>query len=201
MTRVGSDAAERRSLRRTMRDRRRALAPEQRRDAEAAIVRAIGSLAAYARARAIGTFAAFDGEPSLDALVRAARGTGKRFYLPVLRGDTMRFARLATEAKMRRNSFGILEPETLEPIDARRLDVVLTPLVACDGRGTRLGVGGGYYDRCFAFLARRSFWRRPKLVGAAYSFQRIEHIERMPWDVPLWALATEHGVERFCEPA
>lgn len=160
-------------------------------------MRAIGTLGAYRRARAIATYAAFDGEPSLTALVRAARGTGRRFYVPVLRGGTMRFARLDPGTGMRRNFFGILEPVTLEPIDPRRLDLVLTPLVACDSNGTRIGVGRGYYDRCFEFLARRGVWHHPKLVGVGYSFQHVEQLERMPWDVPLWALATERGIRRF----
>lgn len=197
VTQAESIAAERRTLRRELRNRRRALTGAERSAAEAGIVRAIGALGAYRRARAVATYAAFDGEPSLAALAHAARGTGRRFYVPVLRGGGMQFARLDAGGPVRRNFFGIDEPVTRELIDPRRLDLVLTPLVACDAAGTRIGVGRGYYDRCFEFLARRSVWRHPKLVGVGFSFQQVEHLERMPWDVPLWGLATERGTRIF----
>ena len=62
------------------------------------------------------------------------------------------------------------EPRLL--VDPRSLDLVLTPLVAFDRRGTRVGVGAGYYDRCFRFLRLREIWRKPKLVGCAYQLQQ-----------------------------
>ena len=56
---------------------------------------------------------------------------------------------------------------------------------------SRLGMGGGYYDRTFAFLTRRSRWQKPRLLGAAYEFQRVERLEHEPWDVPLAGVATD----------
>jgi 5-formyltetrahydrofolate cyclo-ligase len=58
----------------------------------------------------------------------------------------------------------------------------------------RLGMGGGYYDRTFAFLNRRTSWRAPRLIGIAYSFQRVTHIEPAPHDVRLDAVVTEEGL-------
>ena len=98
---------------------------------------------------------------------------------------------------MDRNIFGILEPERKPRIDARRLDLVLTPLVAFDDRGVRIGVGRGYYDRCFAFLNRRRHWRRPKLVGVAYERQHVRELARASWDVPLWGAVTEAEYRQF----
>ncbi|HCI12149.1 MAG TPA: 5-formyltetrahydrofolate cyclo-ligase, partial [Alcanivorax sp.] len=40
------------------------------------------------------------------------------------------------------------------------------PLVGFDDRGHRLGMGGGFYDRALADLARRP--RRPRLIGVAF---------------------------------
>jgi 5-formyltetrahydrofolate cyclo-ligase len=84
-----------------------------------------------------------------------------------------------------------------DPIDVRRLDLVLTPLVAFDDRGVRIGVGRGYYDRCFRFLRGRSTWKRPKLLAVAYELQHLPVIEENVWDVPLWGAVTEAGVRRF----
>ncbi|MGD8594123.1 MAG: 5-formyltetrahydrofolate cyclo-ligase, partial [Gammaproteobacteria bacterium] len=72
----------------------------------------------------------------------------------------------------------------------RRLNLVLTPLVAFDARGNRLGMGGGYYDRTFAYLRHQHRWRRPRLAGIAYDFQQVDRLERSSWDVPLSTIAT-----------
>ena len=99
---------------------------------------------------------------------------------------------------MRRNRYGLLEPDRDCPrLDRpRRLEAVFVPLVAVDPSGTRLGMGAGFYDRYFAFRQSGSGWRRPRLIGLAYDFQRVDRIERAPWDVPLDAVLTEAGVFR-----
>ena len=53
------------------------------------------------------------------------------------------------------NAYGIFEPvfDSNKTIPTWDLDIVLMPLVACDENGSRLGMGGGYYDRSFAFLS------------------------------------------------
>ena len=82
-------------------------------------------------------------------------------------------------------------------IDIRRLDLVLMPLVGFDSTGSRLGMGGGFYDRSFAFLRRRQKWRKPNLIGAAFDCQKVEQIDGQSWDVPLSGVMTESGVELF----
>jgi 5-formyltetrahydrofolate cyclo-ligase len=142
-------------------------------------------------------FLAFDGEPSLAPLLDVARLRGKRLYAPVLDGMTMTFRELKSSAALEANFFGILEPELGVAIDARELDLVLTPLVAFDDHGVRIGVGRGYYDRCFRFLRSRKHWRRPKLFGVAYELQRVAPLGAHLWDVPLYGAVTETGVRRF----
>ena len=58
-------------------------------------------------------------------------------------------------------------------------------------------MGGGYYDRTFAFARTSPATRRPRLVGVAYELQRLTLIERAAWDVPIDAVVTEAGVYRF----
>lgn len=187
----------RRVLRQTMRARRRAIDPIERLALDRALIRNILSFAPYRRARRIALYLAFDGEPDLSRLIATAHRQGKKLYVPTLRGDTMRFVRLLPDVAFGKNFFGILEPPTRETLDAQRLDLVLTPLVACDRLGTRIGVGRGYYDRCFAFLRERHTWIRPKLAGVAYDFQRLPQLERQAWDIPLWGLITEKSAQIF----
>jgi 5-formyltetrahydrofolate cyclo-ligase len=97
---------------------------------------------------------------------------------------------------LKRNRLGIPEPRTGETLGARWLDVVFLPLVGFDAQGVRLGTGGGYYDRAFAFRRRRSAWHVPRLVGLAYAFQQVERIAPAPHDVLLDAVVTDEGIIR-----
>jgi 5-formyltetrahydrofolate cyclo-ligase len=195
---IESDLRKRRqALRREMRARRRALSPEERIRADRALRTHVRSLPAFRAARRIGVYIAFDGEPDLGPLITCVASRTKRFFVPVLRGADMHFAALVHDAHLARNFFGILEPSAGEAVDARTLDLVLTPLVAFDARGARLGVGRGYYDRRFAFLRARKRWLKPKLLGIGYALQEVPSLEMRPWDVPLWAIVTENGV-RVC---
>ena len=191
------DAAARRQLRLTLRAKRRALPAPARAVADRAIQANIRRLPEFHGARRVAVFLAFDGEPSLAPLLDAARRRGKRLYAPVLDGMRMTFRELRSSGALATNFFGILEPELGAAIDARELDLVLTPLVAFDERGVRIGVGRGYYDRCFRFLRGRTRWRRPKLFGVAYELQRVADLRSHAWDVPLYGAVTETGVRRF----
>ena len=89
------------------------------------------------------------------------------------------------------NRYGIPEPDVrpsslLSPED---MDLVVLPLVGFDLAGNRLGMGAGWYDRSFAF--RRTRPAPPWLVGAAFSHQQSEALDRQAWDVPVDAVCTE----------
>jgi 5-formyltetrahydrofolate cyclo-ligase len=191
-------ATERADLRRQLRQRRRQFDATARAQADREILRRIVALPAFRAAHRLGVYFAFDGEPSLASLMSVAEKSGKALYAPVITGTTMHFARI--RGPLAANRFGISEPLQGASCDARRLDLVLTPLVAFDDLGTRIGVGRGYYDRAFAFLLRRMVWRRPRLLGIAYEFQRVPRLERSAWDVPLWGAVTERRTLRFDTP-
>jgi 5-formyltetrahydrofolate cyclo-ligase len=191
--------AERRQLRQRIRAARRELHPKARTAADRAIVSHILRLPEFHSARRIALFLTFDGEPSTHDVIAAAAARRKRVYAPVITDTTMHFAELDISMALATNFFGILEPHGPR-IDARELDLVLTPLVAFDDRGVRVGVGRGYYDRCFRFLLNRRQWRHPKLFGMAYELQRAPRLVRQPWDVLLAGAVTEAGVQRFGGP-
>ena len=65
------------------------------------------------------------------------------------------------------------------------------PLLAFDGRGNRLGTGGGWYDTTFSFLREQPRPARPLLVGVAYAFQQVDALPAESWDVPLDYVATD----------
>jgi len=94
----------------------------------------------------------------------------------------------------RRNRLGILEPIGGRTLSPRHFDIVFLPILGFDAQGVRLGTGGGYYDRAFAFRRWRTAWHAPRLIGVAYAFQQVESIGAAPHDVLLDAVVTERGI-------
>lgn len=66
-------------------------------------------------------------------------------------------------------------------------DLIVTPLLAFDAFGQRLGQGGGYYDRTFA--ARPDAAR----VGLAWSGQELDRLPAEAHDIPLHGVLSEVG--------
>lgn len=178
-----------RSLRRRLRSRRRALsAAEQGHHAEL-ICRHLFASALPLRS-GVAAYAAFDGEPDIWPFIARHR----RCALPVVESATrMAFRAWRPGAPLRRNRFGIAEPAAGRPVHPLSLSVALTPLVAFDDAGNRLGMGAGHYDRRFGRA------RRPALVGVAHDLQRVQALPRRDWDVPLDAVVTESGWRCFSQ--
>ena len=146
------------------------------------------------RSKRIATYVAADGEMDPMPLVESLWSAGKQVYLPVLvpfSQQKLWFARFNRGDMLACNRYGIPEPVRRCLIKPCALDLVLTPLVAFDIKGHRIGMGGGFYDRTFAFLRRRQYWQKPDLLGLAYEFQKQDAIKPNSWDVSLHAIATE----------
>ena len=186
-----------RSLRQQIRARRRALTDAERNAASQRLCTQIQTLDVFQNAQHIAGFLPFDGEIDPTAALKTARSMGKQTYLPVLLGKQrpMLFAPYTEASTFKKNWFNIPEPDVAQEdmIAPEQLDLVLTPLVAFDETGTRLGVGGGFYDRSFAFLlSEPRISKRTVLLGLAYELQKTTTpLPRRDWDVPLDAIITE----------
>ncbi|MBI6976799.1 5-formyltetrahydrofolate cyclo-ligase [Pseudomonas lactis] len=183
-------------LRRMLRKARRALTPSEQRQAAHGLYRQLAQHPLFRRAKHISLYLPTDGEIDPRLLLRAAQRRGKATYLPVLSAwprTKMVFQRVRPGDKLLPNRFRILEPR----VNARRqrqvwaLDLVLLPLVGFDDLGGRLGMGGGFYDRSLAYLARRQSWRKPTLLGLAHECQKVERLAQASWDVPLVGTVTD----------
>ena len=137
-------------------------------------------------------------EVDLETWIRSAWELGKNLAAPVVgkaKGQ-MSFFPLATDTPIYRGRFALREPYVesgAQPIDPTCFDAVLVPLLGFDSRGHRLGMGGGYYDRCFADQTTR-----PWIIGIAYDVQMADKIlPSEPWDVALDTVVTETGFRHF----
>lgn len=181
----------RQEIRQKIRQQRRALSDsEQHIFAQQAALRML-AYEPVINAATVAVFLSFDGELDTQPLIRALWQAGKAVYLPVLhpfsKGNLL-FLRYEHSSKLVMNRLKILEPKLdvrhVLPLD--ELDVLITPLVAFDEQGQRLGMGGGFYDRTLQNWLQHGMWP----VGYAHDCQQVTSLPVEQWDIPLPAVVT-----------
>lgn len=180
-------------LRKQLLAQRRALAPPRRRSLDALICgQVLQTLTETTHPnQAVAMFQAHGGEPDLRPVMQVLLDSGRKVYLPVLAGQALSFHRFNPACPMQPNRFGILEPADQPSIAVLDLDWVLMPLVGFASNGTRLGMGGGFYDRTFGGLGSDSMG--PIKAGVAYAMQQTDALPSEPWDVPMDVIISDRG--------
>lgn len=183
------------TIRKQLRNIRRGLSRRERDIAARQAAERASRLRQFLNADRIALYRGVDGELCPLPLVETALSLGKTVCLPVLHpfiGGRLVFCRWQPGEAMRRNRFGIEEPipTARNIIRPSHLDLVVMPLLGFDADCHRIGMGGGFYDRTFAFKQQRRFLKSPYLLGFAHERQRLQQIEQRPWDVPLDAVVT-----------
>ena len=167
---------------RTLSDGDRALLEEQ-------LARHLTSLCADARV--VGGYAPLGSEISPLVAMEEARAIGRIVAFPAFDHPAKPF-RFRAGDPLEAGPFGIMQPKVRTPVVEP--DLVLVPLIAIDGLGTRLGRGKGHYDRALIRLKKSG----ARLVGVGWPLQRLtETIPADAWDIPLDAFASPSGLEIF----
>lgn len=133
-----------------------------------------------------------DGRPLLAALAKA----GRKICLPRMetRGGPARFLVWRAGEALKADAFGVPSPPPTGPELAPRL--ILTPLLAFDRAGNRLGQGGGHYDRIISLYRAHG----AVAVGLAYAEQEMEVVPTGPHDAQLdWIVTPKEAIRRRVE--
>lgn len=155
----------------------------------------------------IAGYLATDGEIPLQKSFEKLRNRGLKTYVPVIRNGILKFALLTPVTSLHAGKYGIAVPvcDEADLLEPETIDIVLTPLLAFDATGNRLGMGGGYYDRTFAYQhpdsndAADADTRISEqlFIGVAHAFQKVDHVPIESWDVPLQYAVTDQDIYEF----
>ncbi|MEU0952453.1 5-formyltetrahydrofolate cyclo-ligase [Streptomyces niveus] len=192
------------ALRRELLAARRLLSEEDVRDASAVLAGRALDLPELAEAGTVAAYVSVGREPGTRALLDALRERGVRVLLPVLLPDNdLDWAAYDGAERLVRAGRGLLEPDgprlgVRAVLDAR---VVLLPGLAVDGRGMRLGRGGGSYDRVLARLEEAAtdtgMDAGPALAVLLYDHEVVDRVPEEPHDRPVHVVVTPGGTRRF----
>ena len=155
------------------------------------IFQALGASAIFRDARQVILYSPTENEVDTEAIWQHARQEGKRVHYPRLTTDRreIEFVLRSEGQPLVPGAFDIPVPQGDELLaGVTAADVVVTPAVAFDRAGRRLGRGRGYYDRAF-----RSVLAGALRVGVAYAFQIIDEVPSDIRDERVDYVVTEAG--------
>ncbi|MBQ1099835.1 5-formyltetrahydrofolate cyclo-ligase [Streptomyces sp. b94] len=193
---------DKRTLRREFLAVRNGLTADDVREAADSLAARALAMPEVAQAHAVAAYVSVGAEPGTLTLLDALRARGVRVLLPALLPDNDldwgEYAGKDSLAVVRHGGrMALYEPagRRLGPDAVTEADVVLLPGLAVDGRGLRLGRGGGSYDRVLARLDRAG--ARPALLVLLYDSEVVALVPAEPHDRPVDAAVTPSGVRRF----
>ena len=144
-----------------------------------------------AEATVVGGYAPLGSEISPLRAIEEARAVGRIVAFPAFDHPAKPF-RFRAGDPLDAGPIGMMQPKLNAPVVEP--DLILVPLIAIDGQGTRLGRGKGHYDRALARLKRSG----ARLVGVGWPLQRLaKTIPADDWDIPLHGFASPDGLEWF----
>lgn len=186
-------------LRKQLRFKRRQLSSYEQKQAEQQVLIQLRTSVPFKTSRKIGLYLHAFGEIHTRKILRLCFQQGKQVYLPMICNMNQRLVWVRVDSKQYFNQrfshhpLGMKEPMANRGQHVTHLDLLIMPLLACDSSGTRIGMGGGFYDRTLA-----SAQRRPYRLGLAHDFQYVEQpLLRQKWDQPLNALLTPKKLYYF----
>ena len=181
-----------RDVRRRVLAARDAIEPGRRADMAHAVARRFLTLPEVLEARTVMVFSSFGSELSMDPLIEGLCEREVLVGLPRIVDGELEVRSFRPGDPTTMTTFGAREPANGDPIKSETIDVIVTPAVAFDRGGRRVGYGGGFYDRFFP-RTRPDATR----VGVGADVQLID--EDLPaghFDLLVDAIVTPSGIVR-----
>ena len=176
---------DKKALRKQIREKKRAMTPQQIEQASARLGELFAASQAYKNAKTVYGYLPYNQEVRTVPMLERALQDGKRVAVPKVYGDDMKFIYMDDLSQVAEGYAGIPEPIADGPVADDPTALVLMPGLAFDPQGHRIGYGGGFYDR---FLAAEP--DHPTLA-LCYDFQMLPQLETEEFDIPvdtvLWA--------------
>lgn len=167
-------------------------------DKSRAACRRIVALKEFAAARVVMIYVPLPGELDTTLLARSALREGKTILVPRVYWDRHSMTAVVSdwpEEELPVDSHGLRQPTDGQRKPLDEIDLIITPGLAFDRLGNRLGRGGGYYDR---FLSGDGI--RAVTCGLAFAEQVVETLPTGPGDRPVRMIVTDQEVLRFPAP-
>ena len=178
---------EKTALRKEMKILRARISQAERETAQNAVAERLETIPAFCRAKSVFCYLSFGSELPTGRILERCEELGKEIYVPYLLGKEMTAVRFSMP--LRYNRFGV--PEPVYPKEAEGpIDFAVTPALACDKAGGRLGFGGGYYD---AFFSKNNIFR----AAVLFEGQLLEELPVESHDFRMDAVITPHEVLYF----
>lgn len=147
----------------------------------------------FIKSDTVSFFVNFKSEVETVNMIEESIKMGKRVIVPVVVSGQkdLLLSELKSLDELYPSKFGILEPESMfiRPVDEREIEVLITPGVAFDEEGFRIGYGGGYYDRLIKKLPDRC-----KTIALAFEIQMVDRVPREEHDMKVHMIITEDRI-------
>ena len=146
-------------------------------------------------------YLACDGEVNLDALLDVLEANGAAVFLPRVRDKSRRkrdavLVPVPWRDYVVAGAYNIREPRPdLPPSNPALLEAVLVPGVAFCRNGTRIGFGGGFYDRYLPLLCPDAL-----IIGVAFDLQIVDTLPCEDHDVRVHEVCSESGCIKTTRP-
>lgn len=149
----------------------------------------------FKNAQTIMMFLSIPHEIDTTFAAQQALQVGKTLVMPRIEFDTRHMTPLqmtSMDCPLEQDRYGLRHPASEIIIEIKNIDLVITPGLAFDAMGNRLGRGGGFYDR---FL-ENGF--SGTACGFGFCEQLLDTIPINKNDIPIHMLVTDTTVRQFC---
>lgn len=138
------------------------------------------------------------GELPTFPIVQFCQKYGHTPHLPIVIKNTLQFSPIRpticqnafANLPAKRHPLGMLEPLHRQKLLVHKMDLIVCPLVAIDKHGTRMGMGGGFYDRTLQHFNGIK-------MGWCYDFQFTDSIPKNAWDIGMDMVITDKRMVIF----